>query len=432
MEKEYAHELLSFIDASPNNFFTVSTLKRELAKHGFIHLNSGDAWQLSKMGKYYVTQNDSSLFAFEIGTEPIAEKGFSLICAHSDSPGIKIKPNPEIIAKGGVLKLNIEVYGGPILYTWFERPLSLAGRVILRSNNPLHPEIRLIDFKRPLLIIPHLAIHLNRSVNEGNPLSKQKDLLPVAALIEETFEKESHLVKLIAKELNIAVEEILDFDLSLYACEKGSLVGFNEEFISVGRLDDLAMVHAGMRALLDAPCGAKTKVLAIFDNEESGSSSKQGAASPVLRNILERIVRAFGGDAEQFFRAIKHSFLISADMAHALHPNYVEKHDPTNQPLMGKGLVIKINANQKYLSDAETAAVFDAICQLAAVPCQRFVNHSDLIGGSTLGNILISQMDMRGVDVGTPMWGMHAIRETACVVDHYYAIKAFTKFYQLE
>lgn len=431
MEKKCAQELINFLDKSPNNFFAIDTLKKELLTSGFQELKANESWNLNRDGKYFVTKNDSSLFAFIPGTQPVGDAGFKLICAHSDSPSFRIKPAPEMLTEGGVLKLNTEVYGGPILYTWFDRPLSLAGRVILKSNDPLHPTTRLVDFKKPVLLIPHLAIHMNRAVNDGNPLSKQKDMLPVLTIVNDTFEKENYLLNLVANELEVAPEEVLDFDLTLYDVQKGSFVGLQEEFISCGRLDDLAMVHAGMRALLDSPQGAQTRVLAIFDNEETGSGTKQGAASPVLANILERVVKAFGGNSEDFYRAIANSFMISADMAHALHPNYPEKHDPTNHPKMGGGPVIKIHANQKYLTDADSAAVFKTICNLAGVPVQQFVNHSDMAGGSTLGNILTSQLEMRGVDMGNPMWGMHSVRETAAVADHWYAIKAFTKFFEI-
>ena len=289
-----------------------------------------------------------------------------------------------------------------------------------------------INFDRPLLEIPHIAIHFNRAVNDqGNPLSKQRDMLPVIAMINETFEKDNFLLKLIAQEMNIPAEDILDFDLTLYEYGKGTLFGLNNEFISSGRLDDLAMVHAGLTALLDSkPCN-KTKVLAIFDNEEVGSGTKQGAASPILRTILERVAFNQGYKIEELYRAIHNSFMISADMAHALHPNYPEKHDPTNHPIMNQGPVIKINANQKYITDGDSAAVFATICKMAGVPYQTFVNHSDMAGGSTLGNILLTQMEMRGVDIGNPMWAMHSVRETAGVLDQDYVIKAFTTFYNI-
>ena len=432
MEKQYAKELIEFIHESPTNFHAVANAKKELLSNGFKQLFSGEAWQIEKGGKYFVTKNHSSLFAFEIGSGEIAEDGFKIVCAHSDSPTFRIKPNAEMPVAGKYLKLNTEVYGGPIMYTWFDRPLSMAGRVMLRSLNPLKPATQFVNFKRPLMVIPHIAIHFNRAVNDqGNPLSKQKDMLPVIAMINDTFEKDDYLVKLIAEEMGVSPEDILDFDLTLYEYEKGCLFGVNEEFISSGKLDDLAMAHAGLKAFVASEKCRKTKVLALFDNEEVGSGTKQGAGSPILRTIVERIVFGLGGKPEDLYRAIHNSFMISADMAHALHPNYVEKHDPTNHPVMNGGPVIKFNANQKYVTDGDSAAVFETICKMAGVPCQKFVNHSDMAGGSTLGNILLSQMEMRGVDIGNPMWAMHSVRETGGVLDHAYVIKAFTTFYNI-
>lgn len=432
MEQEAAIELIDFIHESPTNFHAVQNIKKHLLEYGFKQLFSGDAWHIEKGGKYFVTKNHSSLFAFVPGSGNVAEEGFKLICAHSDSPTFRIKPAAEMPVEGKYLKLNTEVYGGPIMYTWFDRPLSMAGRVLVKSDNPLKPVVQFVNFKRPLLVIPHLAIHFNRAVNDqGNPLSKQKDMLPVLAMINDKFEKENFLLKLIAQEMQLDYSDILDFDLTLYDFTKGCLTGLNEEFISCGKLDDLAMVHAGMKALISSKECKKTKILAIFDNEEVGSGTKQGAGSPILRTIIERIVTLLDGNNEDLHRAIHNSFMISADMAHALHPNYTEKHDPTNHPMMNGGPVIKINANQKYVTDGDSAAVFETICRMAGVPFQKFVNHSDMAGGSTLGNILQSQMEMRGVDIGNPMWGMHSIRETGGTDDHEYVIKAFTTFYNL-
>ncbi|MDR0765900.1 MAG: M18 family aminopeptidase [Odoribacteraceae bacterium] len=433
MERKLANELVDFIHQSPTNYHAVANVKRELTTRGFTPLSQGEAWAIEKGGKYMVTQNDSSLFAFEIGDGDCARDGFSLICAHSDSPTFRVKPDPEMPVAGKYLKLNTEVYGGPILYTWFDRPLSLAGRVLLKGEEPLQPRTRLVHFDRPLLVIPHIAIHFNRAVNEqGNPLGKQKDMLPVLGMINERFERDRFLSRLVASEIGVPEEEVLDFDLTLHEHDRGCLWGLDEEFISSGKLDDLAMVHAGVKALAGAnERPRRTRVLAIFDNEEVGSGTKQGAASPVLRTIIERIVFGTGGSPEDLYRAIHHSFMISADMAHALHPNYTEKHDPTNHPVINGGPVIKFNANQKYVTDGESSAVFETICRAAGVPCQRFVNHSDMAGGSTLGNLLLSQMEMRGVDVGNPMWGMHSARETAGVKDHAYMIEVFKTFYNL-
>ncbi|MBO7382481.1 MAG: M18 family aminopeptidase [Muribaculaceae bacterium] len=427
---DYISSLKNFLDCSPCNFWAVATIASQLEEAGFERLNLSDQWALHRGGRYYVTKNDSAIFAFVVGQGDVTD-GFKIIAAHSDSPGFRIKPNAEIVGDGGVVKLNTEVYGGPILYTWFDRPLSISGRVVLRSANPLNPEIRLVRFDRPLLTIPHLAIHFNRQVNDGNKLSKQKDMLPVLGIITEEFERKNLIVNLVADELRVDPADILDFDLTLYDTTPACTVGLHDEFITSGRLDDLSMVHAAMTALLESRSSMMTRVMAIFDNEETGSGTKQGAASPVLKSILQRINLSLGGGDDDFLRAIASSFMISADDAHAVHPNYAEKHDPTNHPVIGGGPVIKINSNCKYMTDAESSGVFRQICEGAGVPFQYFVNHSDVAGGSTLGNILTSQIDLRGVDMGNPIWAMHSARETASVADHISAIKAFTYFYEL-
>lgn len=423
--------LMNFLDASVCNFFAVDTLSQILVEEGFQYLDPKKRWELVPGGKYFITKNDSALFAFVVG-EGSAADGYKIISAHSDSPGFRIKPNCEMLCDGNIVKLNTEVYGGPILYTWFDRPLSIAGRVIVRGNNPLTPETRLVKWEKPLLTIPHLAIHFNRAVNEGNPLSKQKDMLPVLGKIADKSEAKNLVLRMVAEKLEVDEEEILDYDLSLYDTTKANIVGLNHDFITSGRLDDLSMAHAAVNALLASEEGVKmTKVMAIFDNEETGSGTKQGAASPVLMNLLKRINSQLGGDEEDYLRAIDNSFMISADNAHGVHPNYVEKQDPTNHPVLGGGPVIKINANCKYMTDADSAAVFKTICERAGVPCQYFVNHSDVAGGSTLGNILTAQIDLRGVDMGAALWAMHSVRETASVSDHLNIIKAFTAFYDI-
>ncbi len=424
------HDLMSFMDSSVCNFLAVKTVSERLDENGFERLNPSDAWSLKQGGKYYITKNNSAIFAFVVGSGNPWD-GYKIISSHSDSPGFRVKPAPEMLSEGGMVRLNTEVYGGPILYTWFDRPLSLAGRVILRGSDALHPEVRIIKFDRPMLTIPHLAIHFNRSVNEGNPLSKQKDMMPVLAQIDKDVNYKGYLLSMVADKLGVATDDVLDFDLSLYDTTPAALVGANEELITSGRLDDLSMVHASMSALLSAKPSAMTQVMAVFDNEETGSGTKQGAASPVLVNLLSRINEALGGNNETFLRAIDASFMVSADNAHALHPNYPEKHDPTNHPVLGGGPAIKINANCKYMSDAQSAAVFRSVCEQAGVPFQYFVNHSDSAGGSTLGNILTSQIDLRGVDMGAAMWAMHSVRETASAKDHEYITRAFTQFYNL-
>lgn len=422
-------DLLAFLDDSPLNFWAVKTVIDELEQAGFEELDPAEHWTLHPGGKYYVTKNGSAIFAFIVGSDPLS--GYKIISAHSDSPGFRIKPNAEM-ASEGILRLNTEVYGGPILYTWFDRPLSIAGRVVLRGDNLLRPESRLIDFKRPLLTIPHLAIHFNRQVNEGNPLSKQRDMMPVISIINSAVDEHDFLLGMVASDLGVHAYDILDFDLGLYDITPACLLGANDEFISSGRLDDLSMVHAALSALLNcSEIDKSTRVMAIFDNEETGSGTKQGAASPILTDILQRINLSQGCGSEDYFRAIENSFMISADNAHGLHPNYVSKYDPTNHPMLGSGPVIKINANCKYMTDADSSAVFRTICEEAGVPFQYFVNHSDVAGGSTLGNILTSQIPLRGVDMGAPLWAMHSVRETGSMDDHDFTVKAFTKFFDI-
>ncbi len=424
-------DLMKFLDASSVNFLAVKEITQRLDSAGFTQLNRNDHWTIHPGGKYYLTQNDSAIMAFVAGDT--ADAGYHIISAHSDSPGFRIKPHPEMKCGNGVVKLNTEVYGGPILYTWFDRPLSIAGRVIARSNNPLHPEHIIMRINRPLLTIPHLAIHFNRAVNEGNPLSKQKDMLPVITIVNQALEADNLLLRLISEETGVDIDQIIDFDLSLYDTTPACLLGLNNEFITSGRIDDLSMAHAAMSALIstaDMPQHA-TRVMAIFDNEETGSGTKQGAASPLLKDTLKRINMCLGGNEESYHIAVANSFMISADNAHALHPNYPEKQDPTNHPGLGKGPVIKINANCKYMSDADSAAVYSEICRMADVPVQYFVNHSDVAGGSTLGNILTSQIDLRGVDMGAAIWGMHSVRETASALDHELITRSFCQFFSL-
>lgn len=422
--------LMNFLDASPVNFLAVKNIAGELEKAGFRHVDPRMPLGCIKAGdKLYVTKNDSSIYAFHIGTQPLAEAGFRMICAHCDSPTFRIKPNAEMLCEGGMVKLNTEVYGGPIMSTWFDRPLTLAGRVIVKGDDMLSPKTLLMHVKRPLLQISNLAIHFNRQVNDGVKLSKQKDVLPLLGMVTDELERGNMLTNIICSELNINKEDILDFDLYLADSTPACTFGVHDELISSGRLDDLSMCFAGLEALLAAPLTDTTKVLAIFDNEETGSQTKQGAGSPFLASMLKRIAMAQSGSEEAYWQAVERAFMISADNAHAWHPNYPEKFDPTNHPVLGGGPVIKFNAAQKYASDAVSAAVFAEICREAGVPCQRFVNHSDVAGGSTLGNILASSIPLRGVDMGNAILAMHSCRETGSVADHCYCVTAFTRFF---
>lgn len=429
------NRLLSFLDASPVNFLAVKNIADMLEAGGFRRLNPALPIGTVNAGdRFFVTKNDSSIFAFRIGAKTLADAGFHMICAHADSPTFRIKPNAEMLVEGGLVKLNTEVYGGPIMSTWFDRPLTLAGRVIVRSQDVMQPQTMLLHIKRPLLQISNLAIHFNRQVNDGVKLSKQKDVLPLLGQINSQLEAGNLLMNVIVEELNkqrpIQQEDILDFDLYLADTTPACTFGAHNEFISAGRLDDLSMCFAGLEAMLAAHDTDTTQVLAIFDNEETGSQTKQGAGSPFLSYMLKRIALAQSHTEEVYYQAVERAFMISADNAHAWHPNYAEKYDPTNHPMLGGGPVIKFNAAQKYASDAASAAVFAGLCAKAGVPCQRFVNHSDVAGGSTLGNILASSIPLRGVDMGNAILAMHSCRETGSVRDHEYCVKVFTEFFE--
>lgn len=429
--------LLSFLDASPVNFLAVKNIADTLAANGFHRIDPALPLGEVKSGdRFFVTKNDSSIYAFRIGNKPIADAGFHMICAHCDSPTFRIKPNAEMLTEGGIVKLNTEVYGGPIMSTWFDRPLTLAGRVIVRGEDVMQPETLLLHIKRPLLQISNLAIHFNRQVNDGVALSKQKDVLPLLGQITNQLEAGNLLMNVILEELNstaagrqLCAKDVLDFDLYLADATPTCTFGVHNEFISSGRLDDLSMCYAGLEALIASDTTDTTQVLAIFDNEETGSQTKQGAGSPFLAYILKRIAMSQSHTEEAYYQAVERAFMISADNAHAWHPNYPEKYDPTNHPMLGGGPVIKFNAAQKYASDAVSAAVFAGLCEKAGVPCQRFVNHSDVAGGSTLGNILASSIPLRGVDMGNAILAMHSCRETGSVVDHEYCVKVFTEFF---
>ena len=426
----YVEKLLHFLDASPVSYHAVRNVCDELQEHGYVHLDASEPLR-EVPEKFFFTKNDSAVFAFHTGRQTLADAGFRMIAAHSDSPTFRIKPNAEMVSEGNMIRLNTEAYGGSILNTWFDRPLSLAGRVVLRTEDIMRPESRLLHIKRPLLVIPNLAIHFNKQVNDGVKLNKQKDMLPILGYVNEKLEANGLLMRIIAEELQIEQDAILDFDLYLYDTTPACLVGLNSEFVSSGRLDDLSMVHAGLEAMVaDDEMPEVTKVLAVFDNEETGSGTKQGAGSNFFMSLLQRIVMAQGGTLDDYYRSVEKGFMVSADNAHGLHPNYTDKYDPTNHALLGGGPVIKINAAQKYATDAVSAAIFKQICEKAEVPCQDFVNRSDVTGGSTLGNKLIPNMSVAGVDMGNPVLAMHSVRELASVADHENCIKAFCQFFK--
>ena len=431
MEKKLALELVDFLYDSPSACHGVKATQKILDENGFIEIKETDKWDLQAKGKYYVIKNDSALIAFEVGTGDIEETGLRLIGAHTDVPGFRIKPNPQMISEGKYVKLNTEVYGGPILHTWFDRPLSIAGKVSLKGASPLKPETRLVNINKPLLIIPSLAIHMNREVNEGFKINRQVDTLPLLGLINDKLEKEDYLMNILAEELKVNKEDILNFELGLYEYEKGMLIGMNEELISSGRFDDLWMVYAGIKALVDNRENEATKVMICIDNEEIGSLTAEGANSTLLNNILERIALGLGKDREGYYRALANSIMISADLAHAVHPNLGDKHDPTNRPVLEGGPVLKIAASGSYSTDSFNGAVFAGVCEAAGVPFQKFVNRSDVRGGTTIGPVTAANLTIPVIDMGAPVLGMHSIRELASVKDNYYTIKAFTEFFSL-
>lgn len=421
-----AKDLINFIDESPSNYFACINSKNLLLKNGFIELLEEETWKLKKGGKYFIVINDTSFFAFTIGSKKLSENGFKIAGSHTDSPSFLIKPNPEINKKDFIV-LNTEVYGGPIFYTWFDRPLSISGRVFLESEDAFKPEKRFINYDKDLLIIPSLCIHQNREVNNGIAFNAQKDTLPFI-----TIDKKNNFSfkKIIADYLKVKEDRILSYDLTLYSREKGALLGLNNEFISAGRIDNLAAVHAGLMSLIDNKDKKNTCVVAAFDNEEIGSHTIQGADSPVLSSLLKRISNALSMDEEEHQKALSKSFLISTDAAHSIHPNYLEKSDPTNEPKLNEGPVIKMAANKAYITDGYSRAVIEKLAKDAKIPVQTFVNRSDLKGGSTIGPITQTQLKVVGVDLGIPLLSMHSVRELAGVDDHYNLYKLIGEFFK--
>ena len=430
--QEFAQDLIDFIHASPSPFHVVANVRDRLADAGFTPLVFDERWSLSEGGKYFVTRNGSAIVAFTVGEGDPARHGFRLVASHTDSPSLRINPAPEIIVEESYLKLDTEVYGSPILNTWLDRPLRLAGRVSLKGSGGVRPETHLIFFNEPVLIIPNQSLHMNRKVNEGLALNPQDDMMPLLAGVSEELEKDGFLKRLLAGDLSVGVDEIVGFDLFLSEYDRGSLVGLNREFISSTKLDNLAMVHASLHGFLASDGGAATNLLVCYDDEEVGSRTRQGAASPFLATLLERIAMSRGADREDFYRAVHKSFMISADMGHAVHPNAADKHDPVNKPVVNGGPMIKIAAKKNFITESNTAAVYQAVCERLGIPVQTFVSRSDQKGGSTIGPITTTQLDLPSLDVGSPTLAMHSIREMAGVTDHESIRRSFEGFYGLE
>ncbi len=423
MDMKTISELASFIKSAPTAFHAVEKISDILREDGFEELKEQKKWSLEPGKGYYITRNHSSIIAFKAGGD-LSDYSFQVTAAHSDSPGFKLKENAELEIKKKYTVLNTEGYGGMICSTWFDRPLSVAGRVILRTDAGL--ETRLVDLDRDLLMIPSLAIHMDRTVNDGRKYNKQVDMLPLFS----GEEKAPGAVKaLVAEELNVTAEEIYGMDLFLYNRMAPAVWGSDNEFFSCPQLDDLECAYASLKGFLTGSNEKNVNVFACFDNEEVGSGTKQGAASTFFFDVLWRINRALKKDEEDFYRAVAGSFMLSCDNAHAVHPNYKEKTDISNCVYMNEGIVVKSHAGQKYTSDALSIAVMKAICEKAGVPLQFFANRSDEAGGSTLGNIAMSQVSMNAVDIGLPQLAMHSAYETCGVKDALYLIRAVECFY---
>lgn len=421
MYEKVSQEMLHFIENSPSCYHVVENFSGMLEKAGYQKLNETEPWQMKKNGRYYVTRNGSSLIAFQIPDGEI--RNFQITASHSDAPCFKVKESPDVEKDGHYLQLNTEKYGGMILAPWLDRPLSVAGRVAVRFRHGV--ELRLLHIDRDLLLIPNVAIHMERKLNEGYSFNPQKDLLPLLG----SEKGKGRFRQLLAEELKVQEKDILSTDLFLYNRMPGVIWGADREFISSPRLDDLQCAYAAVQGLLAGGHPESVSVCCIFDNEEVGSSTKQGAASTFLQDVLERICISTGKGREEYKMLIANSFMLSADNAHAVHPAHTDKADPTNRPYMNRGVVIKYNANQKYTTDAVSAAIFQEICRNADVPVQSYVNRSDIPGGSTLGNISNRQVSLNTVDVGLAQLAMHSPYETAGVKDTWYLIQAITAFY---
>ncbi len=415
-------KLFTFIEKSPSPFHAIENMKQELEGQGYIQLLEGSAWKLEEGGNYYVIRNSSAIIAFRIPKRDFL--GFQIMASHSDSPSFRIKEYPEMEVENHYVKLNVEKYGGMLCAPWLDRPLSVAGRLVIREGNRL--VTKLVNVDRDLCMIPNLAIHMNREANEGYKYNAQKDMLPLYGCesAKGTF------MARVAETAGVEEEDIVGNDLFLYNRMKGSVWGASEEYISIGRLDDLQCAFASLQAFLQAADGESIPVHCVFDNEEVGSSTKQGAGSTFLFDTLLRINESLGRTSSQYRQALASSFMLSADNAHGVHPNQPEKACPTNRPYPNGGVVIKFSANQKYTTDGMAAAIFTQLCERAKVPYQTYVNRSDILGGSTLGNISGTQVSVNTIDIGLAQLAMHSPYETGGAKDTDYLIRVAKEFYQ--
>ena len=412
-----AEELLGFIQCSTSPFHVVEESAKRLLRAGFQELKPADSWRLAAGGRYFLPVYDSTLLAFVVGEKPLKSHGTPLLmaAAHTDFPCFRLKPEAGM-TRDGCGTLNVETYGGLILRTWLDRPLSLAGKIVLRGKDAFHPEVRLVDFQKPLMTIPSLAIHMDRDVNKDGALNAQKDMLPLAALVGRDAEEDFFLAWL-AEACETERDAILSYDLGAYPCEAGCTFGLHDEFISSPRLDNLTSVLACLKGIEEAHPTQGIRLIALFDNEEVGSRTKQGAGSAVLGDVLRRIYQELSGESDAVCRALADGFLLSVDVAHAVHPSHAAKSDPVVRPALAAGVVLKQAASQSYAGDAEASAVVRALAEEHEIPWQRFVNRADSRGGSTLGAIASSFVPVRTMDIGAPMLAMHSARETMGAAD---------------
>ncbi|MDT8281750.1 MAG: M18 family aminopeptidase [Gammaproteobacteria bacterium] len=431
-DDKFVNGLLKFIKNSPTPFHAVETMVHILQQHGFKALNEADAWSLEGMplthGSYYITRNDSSIIAFQLN-QPLTENGFRMLGAHTDSPCLKVKPNPEII-NNNYLQLGVEVYGGALLNPWFDRDLSLAGRVSFLNKEGVI-ENQLIDLEKAIAIIPSLAIHLDREANENHAIDKQKHLPPVLMKLPEGVNQANGgadfkviLLNIINANSSDHAIKILDYELCFYDVQAPAVIGLHDDFIASARLDNLLSCYTGLMALIETG-NQKNTLLVCTDHEEVGSISAAGAQGSFLKSVLERL----SSNDENCARMLANSLMISADNAHGVHPNYADKHDTNHGPILNDGPVVKVNANQRYATTSETSAMFKHLCELADVPVQSFVVRSDMACGSTIGPITASEIGVKTVDVGVPTFAMHSVRELAGRWDAFYLYRTLKQFY---
>ena len=422
-------KLFHLLETATSRFHTVKVVEEELQKNGFEKLYLKDRWQLKKGGKYMVIHHGSTIFAFTVGKDFEAGDSFRIAASHGDVPGFEIKPNAGM-ENGGYLQLNTEGYGGAILSTWLDRPLSVAGRVVLKSDDVFKPEIRLLDMKKPVLIIPNLAIHFNREMNKGVELRKQVEMLPIYGTSTEVLTKGAFM-DYIADALGVEAADILDYDLTIYNTDTPDYVGLQDEFVSAPRLDNLTSTQALIDGITEGTRSKGLNMMIVYDHEEIGSRSKQGACSTLLVSVLEKIYVSLGMTTMDFTNAMEDSLFMSVDVSHAFHPNYASKYDITNRHVLNEGFAIKAASNQSYATDSEAIGIVQQICEQEGIAYKKFLKHSDSAGGGTLGAIASAMLPIRTVDIGVPLWAMHSSRETMGVKDYESLVDFMTAYYRL-